>query len=414
MEEITPRIRKGFAIVGIIFACGVFSPGSALAVVGPALKAGVAYLDETLEAASKISGRSLSPAYRKIALAQLRNAVAKHGDEAIVAARKGGLELMEVAGKYGDDVWTLASKTPAGARALAMRPQELLPMTRRIGAEVLELEAKSPGLAKHVVKNFGDDGVRHFAGHVPANDATRLVGYANRADNPATRDLLIEAYKKGGADFLDKLNWKHIMATGLSVAAITAAYQVSDGVQEGLITVSEDSPETFHQTSSLAIDRLTAPVVVPAMVLGLGVVCIWLFRYYRKTREKWAKSHPSHSGMRVRTFCTQSREGCRMSMISNPFFRPGGFWAGLWEILVLLGALQMIFSYSVAPLIGPVWDGAPCSGRFLMVSGAGMLVAGAVGLICQWRRRRWPPPIAPDELSKKSKLWKTGRAIDDC
>ena len=66
-----------------------------------------------------------------------------------------------------------------------MRPRELLPLTRRIGTEVLEPEARSPGITRHVVKNFEDDGVRYFAKHVPAHDADRLLGYAEKADNPA-------------------------------------------------------------------------------------------------------------------------------------------------------------------------------------------------------------------------------------
>ena len=199
---------------------------------------------------------------------------------------------MKVAKKYGDDVWKFASKAPAGARALAMRPKELLPLTRRIGTEVLELEAKSPGLTKHVVKNFGDDGVRYFAKHVPANDATRLVGYAGRADNPATRQMLMDYYKKGGTHFLDKLNWKHIMSGGLSVAAITAAYQVSDGIQEGLTTVAESSPETFKETTGHVIDRLTMPVIIPATLFGIGLAAIWLFRYWQRSRRKQIIAKP--------------------------------------------------------------------------------------------------------------------------
>ena len=74
--------------------------------------------------------------------------------------------------------------------------------TRRIGTEVFELEARSPGMARHVVKNFGDDGVRYFAKHAPTRDAARLVGYAKKADSPATQQMLMDYYKKGGAHFL--------------------------------------------------------------------------------------------------------------------------------------------------------------------------------------------------------------------
>jgi hypothetical protein len=286
MTNTTLRTAKALWIAALVGALMILSTGTAWAYIAPAVKVGAKYLDDVLEIASKVSGKTLTPAGRKLALTQLRNVVARHGDEAILAARKGGLELIAVAEKYGDDVWKFAGRVPAGARALAMRPRELLPLTRRIGTEVLELEARSPGMTRHVVKNFGDEGVRYFAKHVPAHDATRLMGYAGKADRPATRGMLLDYYKKGGTHFLEKLNWKHIMAGGLSAAAITAAYQVSDGIQEGLTTVAEISPETFHRTASHAIDRLTQPIVVPATFLGIGLAAIWLFRYYRRSRKK--------------------------------------------------------------------------------------------------------------------------------
>ena len=284
MTAIKPKINVAFWTVSLLSLVFALSVSPARAFTSTALKIGAKYLDDAVEMASKISGKTLTPAARKTAITQLRNAVVKHGDEAILAARKGGLELMAVAGKYGDDVWKFASRTPAGARALAMRPKELLPLTRRIGTEVLELEARSPGMTRHVVKNFGDDGVRYFAKRVPADDATRLVGYAEKADSPATRRMLLDCYKKGGGHFLDKLNWKHIMAGGLSTAAITAAYQVSDGIQEGLTTVAESSPETFKETTAHVINRVTMPFVVPATFFGLGLASIWLFRYYRRKK----------------------------------------------------------------------------------------------------------------------------------
>ena len=291
MTNTTLRTAKALWIAALVGALMILSTSTVRAYIAPAVKVGAKYLDDVLEIASKVSGKTLTPAGRKLALTQLRNAVAKHGDMAIIAARKGGFELMTVAGKYGDDVWQFAGKVPAGARALAMRPRELLPLTRRIGTEVLELEARSPGMTRHVVKNFGDDGVRYFAKHVPAQDAARLMGYAGKADSPATRQMLLDYYKKGGTHFLEKLNWKQIMAGGLSAAAITAAYQITDGIQEGLTTVAESSPETFHKTASHTINRLTQPFVIPATFLGIGLAVIWLFRYYRRTRKMKEGNH---------------------------------------------------------------------------------------------------------------------------
>ncbi|MEA1969249.1 MAG: hypothetical protein U9N77_13670 [Thermodesulfobacteriota bacterium] len=270
----------------LLCAWMLLSAPTTQAFVAPAVKISAKHLDAALELAAKVSGKVLTPATRKAALTQLRNAVVKHGEEAILVARKGGLELITAAEKYGDDVWKFASRAPEGARALAMHPRELLPLTRRIGTEVLQIEAKAPGLAKQVVRNFGDDGVRYFGKHVPAGDATRLVGYAKKADSQAARQMLLEIYQKRGTHFLDKLSWKHIMAGGLSASMITAAYQISDGVQEGLTTVAENSPETFNKTVSHTIDRITQPFIIPATFFGIGLAAIWLFRYYRRAKKK--------------------------------------------------------------------------------------------------------------------------------
>jgi hypothetical protein len=136
-------------------------------------------------------------------------------------------------------VWRIAAKaSPEGARALALRPGELLPLARRIGPEALELEARVSGLPVHVSQQFGDDAVRYFAVQVPAKDATRLVGLAQRADSQATRELLLNTYKDKGAAFLQRLDWKVVLATGLSTAMITGTYKVSDGIQDGLKKVA--------------------------------------------------------------------------------------------------------------------------------------------------------------------------------
>ncbi len=289
MTAIKPELKVILRISALLFLILIFtaSAGSALSFTSAVLETGAKYMDDAIEIASRVSGKTLTSADRKIMLRQLQSAVVKHGDEAILAARKGGLELMEAAGEYGDDVWAFASKVPSGARALAIHPDELLPFTRRIGTEVLELEARSPGLTRYVVKDFGDNSVKYFAKNIMNHDATRLIGYAERADTPAIRQMLMDYYKKGGTDFLDKLNWKHIMASGLSAAMIISAYQVSDGVQEGLTTVAKNSPDTFRQATDHFIDRATMPVIIPATVLGLGFIIIWLIRYYLKNHKNF-------------------------------------------------------------------------------------------------------------------------------
>lgn len=256
------------------------------------IRSGARLLDETLEIASKLSGRTLSPAARKAALETLERAALRHGDEVLAATRRGGLELLEAAAKHGDIIWELAGKVPSATRVLAVRADELLPLVRRLGPEVLELEAKVPSAAARVATQFGDDAVVLFARSIPERDIPRLIGYAERADSPATRQLLLSSYQQTGGKILDWLDWKKIMAVGLSSAMITAAYKTSDGIQEGLKTTALQHPETFAKTTTEIVRRVTIPFVWPATALGLGWVLIRLRRWGLFRRPSPAATPP--------------------------------------------------------------------------------------------------------------------------
>ena len=110
--------------------------------------------------------------------------------------------------------------TPLARRALALRPREILPLVRELGTEAAELEAKSPGLARRVFASFGDDGARQIARQVPAEDLPRLLAYAEKADTPETRRVLLQAYEKEGPAFFERIPPKLVLASGLSVATI--------------------------------------------------------------------------------------------------------------------------------------------------------------------------------------------------
>ncbi|MCX7698033.1 MAG: hypothetical protein N2114_01010 [Candidatus Goldbacteria bacterium] len=189
-------------------------------------------VEEAVEIAAKVSGKGLSPVTRKIAIEELEKWTVKYGDDALRATKHGGLELLDAASKYGDDVWHFSSKVPQATRALAVRADELMPLTRRIGTEVLELESKKPGITEKIVEHFGDDGVKYLARNASPDDLTKLTGYAAKADSEATKALLYEKYKEGGTHFLEQLDYKKIMAGGLSIGIITAAYQLSKGERE--------------------------------------------------------------------------------------------------------------------------------------------------------------------------------------
>ena len=205
-------------------------------------------ISKTLEAAAKRSGRVLTKGMKVRLGKTLAQSVAKYGDDILPLVRRGGLEMVEQGAKHGDDFWKLCRAVPGASRSLALHADKLLPLTRRVGPAVLKIEQKTPGLAARVVKEFGDDGAKALA-NAPAGDLPRLVGFASRADSPATRKLLLDCYRKSAAPgkFLEHLNWKHVMAAGLSAATITAAYKISDGVEEATKKLGQEHPEIARE-----------------------------------------------------------------------------------------------------------------------------------------------------------------------
>jgi hypothetical protein len=215
----------------------------------------------------------LSPA-AKVGMKQtLGRAALEYGDNALLAAGEGGVELFEAGAKYGDEVWRLCAKVPGSARALAISPATLLPLAKRIGPDLLIMETRAPGLAAKAVQYFGDDGIRAQASTGNPADMGRLIGYAGRAESDQARKLLLDGYLAKGGRFLNNFNWKSVMAGGLSTAAIVAAYKTSDGIQTGLVEVAKTQPAVFHKTVSAVI----APVATPLKLFLIGLGCILLY-----------------------------------------------------------------------------------------------------------------------------------------
>lgn len=251
------------------------------AAVGPAAK----IIDKLIHTATQVSGRGLSGVSREAARTQIGRVLTRYGDDALLGAvRRGGIELVEAAARYGDDVWKYAAQVPEGAVALATRTAEVLPLARRVGPEALRLEAKMPGIASPVASAFGDKAVPYFHRSVPTGDMARLVRYAQKADTPQTRALLLSHYKKGGSTYLDRLDWKRILAGGLSASMVISAYKISDGVEEGLKNLSANNPDMFSSTLKRALFWPMLPFVLAVSLLGCGRALIHLVRHYRRSQ----------------------------------------------------------------------------------------------------------------------------------
>lgn len=204
-------------------------------------------IQETIKIAAKVSGKVLSPAAQHAAAQALSKAVARYGDDALKVTRSGGLEALKQGRRYGDAFWKVARHAdPVAIRSLALHTEELLPIAKRIGPEFLQLEAQVPGVAAKAAALFGDDAVKALS-KAPADDISRLVGLAQRAESPAARRLLFKRYASvpDKEKFLKALDWKKIGAIGISTASIVGAYKLGSGVEEGLVTLAKNNPEAF-------------------------------------------------------------------------------------------------------------------------------------------------------------------------
>lgn len=256
-------MKRAFFTLGIvILAAMVFS---AVVQASPTSKV----IQEALEQAAKVSGKTLTPASKEAAEIAMRKAIASHGDDIMRIVRVGGLETLEQGAKHGDEFWRLCAHSPRAARSLALHADDLLPLARRIGPEVAELEARVPGMTLQIAEHYGDDGIRALT-KAPADDISMLVCGAQNADSPATRVLLLNTYKKSkdGAMFLRKIDWKVVAATGLSASAIISAYKLSDGVET---VIEQQGPAV---TKNIANTMLYAAIALGIILLLLVFVLV--------------------------------------------------------------------------------------------------------------------------------------------
>lgn len=253
--------------------------------ISPFVKA----LDEVIVVASKTSGRVLSPAARKAAEESLEMLVKKYGDDVLLTVERGGLEALDLSAKYGDDFLKLCQKVePSAVRFVVLHSDELVPIAKRIGPEFISFNAKHPYTAKEAVKIFGDESV-HTLKNVSREDLIKLVGYAKKADSPATASYLYSSFQKSGRAILDHLDAKHILAYGLSYGMVKTAGGVGDAVR----TVAEKAPEPIARSAGTGI---VFCAVSGMLIVAVAFVCrfyrkiIWAIKAFMATFRKKRKS----------------------------------------------------------------------------------------------------------------------------
>jgi len=251
-------VARSFARTSMLLSMAVAAAlGNTPSVMaGPAARVTRKMIEETVERAARRSGRKavVGKASGKAARRTLEKLVKTYGDDVLKVVDDAGLELLEAVPRYGNELVEVAIKaSPGGRRALAANIPELLPLARRAGAEALELEAKSPGLR-----------------NVPAEDLPRLLKYAEKADSPATRKMLLEAYEKEGRRLFRRIPAKWVLASGLTAAMLYGTHSQT-APQRAIGRRIASDPDLAREVAAQTI------AVVGVLVAGLAVLLLWRF-----------------------------------------------------------------------------------------------------------------------------------------
>lgn len=231
---------------------------------------------ETIERACVVSGREVAERGARESLERATAAaVQRQGAAAARAIQHGGLELLEATARHGDDVLKFATAAgPAGQRALALEADRLLPLARQYGPAVLNLEARAPGLGGRVFTTFGTELAPAVARQAATEDLPRLLLAAGRADSPATRAMLWEGYRRGGSEFLERIDWKVVMAVGVSVAVIDAAHRTTAPFDAAADVMRENPELTAETVSNVAGWASFGWGIMPLAIVGC---LLWRF-----------------------------------------------------------------------------------------------------------------------------------------
>ncbi|MEZ5387194.1 MAG: hypothetical protein R3F13_16925 [Prosthecobacter sp.] len=220
--------------------------------------------------AMKVSGReALEVGAREAMERAAANAIRVLGGEAAEKiVQRGGLELLEASLHYGDDILRHAARVTDAARYLGMRPQEGMSLVARLGDDALLLEARTPGMAEKAATLLGRGALAPLS-KAPAEEVTRLVGYAARAESNQIRATLLDGWQKHGVWILNELDKrKSLILTGGLTASMLV---IADGGHDMLQDIPEKAPQL-----------LAGPANTIATGINTGIVILsarWVWRY---------------------------------------------------------------------------------------------------------------------------------------
>ena len=242
---------------------------------------------EILEWIVKRGGSKVLAKSPDLAAETLERLAKKYGDDVLQVIDDTGLEFLEEIPKHGDELVDLAIKaSPQARKAFARNLDELLPIARRTGTEVLELEAKSPGMAAKLFQLFGDDIGKSFAKSLPPEDIPRLVKYAEKADTPATRALLAETYQKEGASLFQRIPPKVVLAYGLTATMLYGTHRLTAPVVAAAEKIRDMDESGFKELAENVMSNITT------YIFCFGLIVLLLL-FWRNGWMPWHRSKPT-------------------------------------------------------------------------------------------------------------------------
>ena len=256
----------------VILLCVLMLPGQcARAVGGTAAR-------ETLRLAARQSGKEvLSGTAERAAIRTLKQLTARHGDDVLRLVREGGLEMLDALPRHGDNLVRVSRQlSPQGRRMLAMHSDQLMPLAMRSGPQVVELAARNPGVYPQAIRLLGNDSAGRLLMEVPASDLPRLLRYVEAADTPATRDLILQAYRKEGSNLFQRIPPRLVLAGGISAAMIHGTHRVTAPAQELSHAIARAEPAEVMDIAEKHIrvtrDRLSLWILGVSVFTGFLIL----------------------------------------------------------------------------------------------------------------------------------------------
>lgn len=233
-------------------------------------------IEKLLNKSAQRGGREiLDHGASQAAIETMERMTQRHGAKALQVVKDGGIELVHAVPQYGDEIFDIAVKaTPAGRQVLAANLPALAPLAKRAGVEAVELEARCPGLANRTFFMFGDEGGRLLAKNAPAEDIPRLLRYAEKADHPTTRQLLLKQYQKEGKSIFERIPAKLILASGLSASMIYGTHRGT----EPFVATGDAIRRNEELAGNMINQLVTWSSIGGTIILLVIILLFWRFK----------------------------------------------------------------------------------------------------------------------------------------